>query len=104
MANTSFDKVLIFNADRCTGCRVCEMACSMAKQGEYNPKRSYIKILKNQEMDVNIAALDLQCDGCNDCVAWCISEALRFVSPGEAAIIRKENRLGIFPAPMLRSA
>jgi len=76
----------------------------MAKHGEYNVKRSYIKILKNQEMDVNIAALDMRCDGCNDCVVWCNTEALRFVSPGEAAIIRKKNRLGIFPAPMLRSA
>ncbi len=55
-------------------------------------------------MDVNIAALDMKCDFCNECVEWCTSGAIRFVSVGEAAIIRKENQLGIFPAPMLSYA
>lgn len=92
------------DADKCTGCRLCELACSMARHQEYNPKKSYIKILRNREMDVSIVAIDVRCDSCNKCVEYCLPGALKFVSLEEAAMMRKENRIGIFPAPLLRGA
>lgn len=95
------DKVLIQDADKCTGCMVCELVCSMTKFGEYNPSKSYIKVLRNTEMDVNIVVIGIDCDFCNKCVEWCSTKALRFVSFEEAAIIRKENKIGSFPAPLL---
>lgn len=96
-------RVLIVDADQCTGCSICEMVCSMAKHGEYNPKKSYIRVLKNWEMDVNVVALDLHCDFCNECVVWCPSRAIRFEGAEDAAMLRKQNPLGIFPAPLLSS-
>ena len=96
-------KVLIFDAEKCTGCKVCELVCSMGKHGEYNPQKSCIKILRNWEMDVNVAALDLHCNFCNECVDWCGSKAIRFVAFEEAAALRKSNRMGIFPVPLLRT-
>jgi len=95
------EKMLIVDTDRCNGCEVCELVCSMAKHGEYNPKKSYIKLIRNREMDVNIVAVDVKCDFCNKCVEWCLPGALKFVTLEEAAVIRKENRIGIFPAPLL---
>jgi len=95
------EKVLIVDAEKCTGCKVCELICSMAKQGQYNPQKSYIKVLRNWEMDVNVVALDLHCDFCNECVNWCGSKAIRFVGYEEGAVLRKNNRMGIFPAPFL---
>jgi len=95
------EKVLITDGDSCTGCRVCELVCSMTKFGEYNPKKSYIKVMRNREMDVNILTLDLRCDFCNKCVEWCIPKAIKFVSLEEAAIIRKRNNIGTFPAPLV---
>lgn len=94
-------EVLIVDGDKCTGCRICELICSMEKQGEYNPRKSYIKVMRNREMDFNIIALDIKCDFCDECAEWCPTKALRFVSWEEAAIIRKENKAGIFPAPLL---
>lgn len=104
MSKTHVDKCLIFSGDRCTGCKICEMACSMVKQGEYNPKKSYIRILKNPEMDVSVATLDFRCDFCNRCVAWCPTAAIRFVDYVEAAILRKENKVGMFPAPFVKGS
>lgn len=93
-------KVLIVDADKCTGCNVCELACSMAKHGEYNPQKSLIKVMKNREMSVDIVTLDVRCDFCNKCVDWCLARAIEFVSLPEAAVIRKQNRIGKFPAPL----
>lgn len=99
----NFEKTLVFYGDRCTGCNICELICSMDKHGEYNPKKSFIRILRNWEMDVNIAVLDLNCDFCNQCVTWCPTDAIRFFSQKEAAILRKKNQIGVFPAPLMGS-
>jgi len=48
------DKVLIVDADKCTGCRQCELACSLARLGEFNPARSNIRVLRNRDMDIRI--------------------------------------------------
>jgi len=31
---------LIWNKDKCTGCRVCEAICALTKEGEFNPVKS----------------------------------------------------------------
>jgi len=94
-------EVLIVDQGKCTGCKVCELVCSMAKQGEYNPRKSFIRVLRNREMDVNVITLGIRCDFCGQCIEWCPTKALRFVSFEEAAIIRKENKIGIAIAPLI---
>jgi carbon-monoxide dehydrogenase iron sulfur subunit len=37
-------KVIVVNPDRCTGCRICELVCSLEHHGEFNPAKSRIKI------------------------------------------------------------
>jgi len=96
------EKVLIVDADRCTGCKVCELVCSMEKHGEYNLEKSYIKVLKNQELNINIPAITIGCDFCGECVKWCFDEAITIVDLDEAIVTRKEVRVGRFPAPLIR--
>jgi Fe-S-cluster-containing hydrogenase component 2 len=55
-------KVLVFDSNKCTGCRICEFTCSMGHFEEFNPQKSHIKILKNKEMDLNIACLEINHD------------------------------------------
>lgn len=102
MEKESVEKILMFDGGKCTGCKVCELACSMTKWAEYRPQKSYIQVLKNWEMDVNIVTLDLHCDACNECVKWCAPKAIWFASPEEAAIARHQQPIGIFPAPYSR--
>ena len=95
------EKVLIVDGDKCTGCCVCELVCSMAKSGEYNPQKSNIKVLRNMELDVCIPVLNAKCDFCDKCTEWCFQEAIRFVDYAEAALLRKEAKIGCFPSPVV---
>ncbi|MBE0479773.1 MAG: 4Fe-4S dicluster domain-containing protein [Dehalococcoidia bacterium] len=59
-------KSIVVNPDRCTGCRICELVCSLKHHGEYNPVKSRIK--------VNIFPRDFffypnVCSQCEN--AWC---------------------------------
>ncbi len=94
-------KVLIVDGDKCTGCQVCELICSMVRSGEYNPSKSSIKVLKNREMGVNIPVIGVACYSCGKCADWCFDQAIRFVSFEEAFILMKEAKIGCFPAPIV---
>ena len=98
MPLVSREKSLMFNVGQCTGCRICELICSMTCYGEYNPRRSHIRLLRNREMDVGMVALDPTCNYCGQCVEWCPNQALEFVSLQEAAILRKRGGFTALPA------
>jgi Fe-S-cluster-containing hydrogenase component 2 len=42
-------KVIVFDPSKCTGCRLCEIACSVKHEGISNPLFSRVKILKRYE-------------------------------------------------------
>jgi carbon-monoxide dehydrogenase iron sulfur subunit len=95
------EKVLIVDGDKCTGCQVCELVCSMVRSGEYNLRSSCIKVMKNRELDVNIPVISVGCDFCGECAKWCFPQAINFVNLEEAAIVRKKAAIGCFPAPVV---
>ena len=99
-----YDKVLVVEQEKCTGCKICELICSMTKFGEYNPGKSHIRLIRNRELDVNVIALDMRCDYCGICASWCPNGILEIVSFPEAAIIRKAPETGKSPAPFLSNA
>jgi len=99
------DKVLLLDGDNCTGCKICELVCSMNNHGEYNPAKSYIKVLKNTDLDVNLPVLVGKCfkslPACGKCVEFCPTKCLKFAALKEAALIRKRNKIGTIPVPVL---
>ena len=93
---------LIVDADRCTGCKVCELACSCVKLGECRREAAHIKVLANEEMGMSIPVLRSGCDLCGECVSWCAPQALEMVGLEEATVIRQGLRIGRFPAVRMR--
>jgi len=69
------DKILRFNTDRCTGCGLCELICSLGHVKACNPERSRIRILRMEEKGVNI---QMFCQQCEDavCIAACPVSAI----------------------------
>jgi carbon-monoxide dehydrogenase iron sulfur subunit len=81
-------KVLTINAENCTGCRMCELACSSAKEGEFNPDRSRIKVIDNRLEGWSRPAVCLQCDE-PLCMAVCPSQAIskKVTAEGDRVVI-----------------
>lgn len=61
----------------CTGCRECEIVCSLSHVGECNPRRSAIQVLR-REHDGLATALPLVCQQClaAPCIDACPESAL----------------------------
>ena len=68
-------KVLAFNTDRCTGCGLCELICSLVHTQTCNPARSRIRILRMEEKGVNIQTFCQQCEDAA-CIAACPVSAI----------------------------
>ena len=92
---------IVVDVEKCTGCRVCELVCSITKQGEFNPRKSNIQILTNDDFGVYLPVLKTECDFCGDCVECCPMQALQIVELKEAAIMRMKSKMGSFPIPII---
>lgn len=85
------DKVLVAEVDACTGCKICELVCSMNREGEYRPSQSCIRIVRNKDLDVNFPILTAQClqrfPDCTKCAEFCPAKCLRFIPTKEAVLL-----------------
>lgn len=68
-------KVLAINYEKCTGCRLCEMVCSVSHKGVSNPSRSCIKVMKWESEGLYIP---MSCQQCEDapCMKACPVKAI----------------------------
>jgi carbon-monoxide dehydrogenase iron sulfur subunit len=68
-------KVLMVNYEKCTGCRLCELVCSVVHQGVSNPSRSRIKVVKWEAEGLYIP---MSCQQCQDapCMNVCPVKAI----------------------------
>jgi carbon-monoxide dehydrogenase iron sulfur subunit len=68
-------KTLLVNMDLCTGCKQCALACSLTKEGLFNPLRARIKIVKREDIALGLQLLCEQCDA-HPCIKACPEGAL----------------------------
>jgi len=68
-------KVLKINYEKCTGCRLCELVCSVKHDGISNPIRSRIKVVKWEAEGLYIP---MSCQQCQDapCMNACPAKAI----------------------------
>lgn len=79
----------------CTGCRECEVVCSLYHFGECNPERSAIRVVRS-EKDGLVESLLLVCQQCEQasCIEACPDEALLRESDTGVISIDEENCSG----------
>jgi len=55
-------KILLIDVDKCTGCRICELACSWVHEGVFNPLKSRISVISSRRDGIDIPMVCQQCD------------------------------------------
>ena len=75
--------------DKCTGCRLCEMACSLHHEQECSTTKSRIKIVRDEEFGNHLV---LACTQCAEayCAESCPMEALRRDEETSAVLVDEE--------------
>jgi carbon-monoxide dehydrogenase iron sulfur subunit len=68
--------MLIYNSEKCTGCEICSLSCSMRYYEVFNIAKSRIKIYAGKDEDgVKLFSANV-CNQCGVCVDICPVEAL----------------------------
>lgn len=81
-------KVLFVDPSKCTGCRTCELVCSIKSEGIVNPCLSRIRIIADKYQGVRVPMI---CQQCQDavCISVCPTGALRM--DGELGIVKRDE-------------
>jgi len=89
------DYELVVNYDKCTGCCLCEVACSMPLGSEVNPQRSMIRIVK-LEGEATASYIPVKCVQCEKpiCEAICPTGAISSDPTTGAKLVDKEKCIG----------
>lgn len=68
-------KALVVDLEKCVGCRTCELVCSGKHEGEFNPRRSRIKVIRGER---DWGGFPLACAQCEQprCAAICPAKAI----------------------------
>jgi len=67
-------KIVTVNPDKCVGCRLCELACSLKNTGEFNPAKARIHVIGFDEL----FCLPVMCFHCEKpyCAEVCPTNAI----------------------------
>jgi len=80
---------LTVNPEKCVGCSICEFACSLEKEGNHNPAKSRIRIIRGPPF-IHLATTCRQCED-TPCVRACPKEALHQSKETGAILVDDEK-------------
>ena len=85
-------RYVVCDSSLCTGCRLCELACAMAKTGEYNVEVSRIRTARPEAS----LMLSVACRLCPDapCVKACPRDALSISQEDGVILVDKARCTG----------
>lgn len=69
------EKMIVVDSEKCTGCRMCEMVCSVKQEGASNPSRARIAVVKWESEGYYLPMLCQQCEDA-PCAAACPVKAI----------------------------
>ena len=87
------EKILLFDVSKCTGCKTCEMACSLKHTGVCNPASSRRRTIHFDEVVLDVP---MQCQQCDEpaCMDVCPAEAIYIDEVTGAKLINDDKCIG----------
>ncbi len=86
-------KVIVVDHEKCTGCRLCEVVCSVFHTGSSNPARSRIKIVKWEDSGTYLPTTCMNCEK-PFCVEVCPTKACHKEADQQRVVIDKDKCIG----------
>ena len=87
------EKVIVVDPDKCTGCKVCEMICSLHHENEINPTKARIQVICWEDEGIDITMICQQC-GDAPCEAVCPVNAISRAEDTGAMLIDDDTCIG----------
>lgn len=69
---------IYISEEKCIGCTLCALTCSMTFQKTFNPAQSYINIKKDDINGLTHITISPLCLNCGQCAAICPTNCLTF--------------------------
>jgi len=90
------EKVIQIDIEKCTGCRTCEVACSIRKTGQSNPTRSRIRIIRYEKRGEFHNFIPMVCQQCSNplCMEVCPVSAISKDADTGAIIVTTDTCVG----------
>ena len=88
ISTAQFKMLLVIDPDKCTGCRICEVYCSLSHEQEVNPSLSRIHIHGDQIRKVLVPVTCIPCDE-KRCITACPEPGAIFVNEKGAVVIEE---------------
>ena len=86
-------KALMILPEVCTGCRLCELACSARHDRIFNPSKSRVKVIKRDDASLDVPMVCLQCSK-PVCVDVCTTGALHRDQRTGAVVVDEDKCIG----------
>ena len=85
---------IVLDPEKCVGCRVCEGICSLVNEGESNPEKSRIKVIRTID-DCLLYSIPVFCQQCDEayCETVCPAHAITRNKNG-VLIVDEEKCIG----------
>lgn len=85
--------MLVVDPELCTGCGLCEMACSLQHEGVCSRALSRIKVLRKEEKGLSLPVVCMQCTDA-PCMAICPTRAVSRDSGSGAYAVNRHLCIG----------
>jgi len=86
---------IMIDINKCSGCGICELVCSLHNNRECNPEKSKIRVVRYED-DGTYSCVPVVCQQCEKpaCKEACVTKAI-YRDPGtNAVVINKQNCFG----------
>lgn len=87
------EKIIAVEYEKCTGCRLCELVCSVVHHGVSNPERSRIRVIKWESEGIYVPTVCQQCEDA-PCMNACPQKAISRDPETDAVMVDYSKCIG----------